>query len=104
ALFFLACIFMSWYHGPLTAVMHDLTPAHSHATALGLYLLFVNFFAVTPSPLILGRVADLYGLHSGMHLAVAAQVIGGLCFLGVAWLIHRQNSAPASVTEVAPAS
>lgn len=93
ALFFVACIFMSWYHGPLTAVMHDLTPAHSHATALGLYLLFVNLFAVTPSPLILGRVADLYGLHQGMHLAVAAQVIGGLCFLGVAWIISQRGAA-----------
>jgi len=93
ALFFLACVFMSWYHGPLTAVMHDLTPAHSHATALGLYFLFVNLFAVTPGPLILGRVADLYGLYHGMHLAVAAQTIGGLCFLGVAYIISKRGAA-----------
>ncbi len=104
ALFFLACIFMSWYHGPLTAVMHDLTPAHSHATALGLYLFFVNLFAVTPSPLVLGGIADRYGLHNGMQLAVAAQTIGGLCFLLVAWIIHRQAPDPIAIAEPTPGS
>jgi MFS family permease len=104
ALFFVACVFMSWYHGPLTAVMHDLTPAHSHATALGVYLFFVNLFAVTPSPLILGGVADRYGLHNGMHLPVTAQTLGGLCFLLVAWIIHRSRPLAAALPEPTPAS
>jgi MFS family permease len=104
ALFFVACVFMSWYHGPLTAVMHDLTPAHSHATALGLYFLFVNLFAVTPSPLLLGGIADRYGLHRGMELAVLAQTIGGLCFLLVAYIIHKRHSLPAGVADASPAS
>jgi ammonia channel protein AmtB len=95
---------MSWYHGPLTAVMHDLTPAHSHATALGLYFLFVNLFAVTPSPLLLGGIADRYGLHRGMELAVLAQTIGGLCFLLVAYIIHKRHSLPAGVADASPAS
>ena len=94
ALFFLACFFMSWYHGPLTAVIHDLTPASAHSTAQGLYYFFVNFFAVTWAPPLLGRIADRYDLLTGMHVAVGAQAIGAVCFLIVAWLIHcRQAEA-----------
>lgn len=91
ALFFLACFFMSWYHGPLTATMHDLIPARAHATAVGLYYFFVNFFAVTWAPPVLGKVADHYSLLAGMHVALAAQVIGGLCFLAVIYLIRRHS-------------
>ncbi len=36
--FFVAMFFMSWYHGPTTAVIHDLTPQRAHATAIGVYM------------------------------------------------------------------
>jgi len=31
--FFTGCFFMAWYHGPVTAIIHDLTPPQAHATA-----------------------------------------------------------------------
>ncbi len=31
--------FMSWYHGPVTAVLHDMMPRRAHATSVGVYLL-----------------------------------------------------------------
>ena len=36
--FFVSGYFMSWYHGPVTAVIHDLTPQRAHATAIGIYM------------------------------------------------------------------
>jgi len=78
ALFFVACFFMTWYHGPLTATLHDLTPARAHATALGLYYFVVNLLAVALAPPLVGTVADRYDLHTGMYLALVAQVAGGL--------------------------
>src|SRR5580700_2892938 len=31
--------FMSWYHGPVTAALHDMMPRRAHATSIGVYLL-----------------------------------------------------------------
>ena len=91
-LFFgLGAFFMSWYHGPLTATIHDIVPPSGHATALGLYSLFVNLFAMALAPLIIGRAADRYGLIKALHIPIAAQLIGGMCFALVVILIRRHG-------------
>ena len=91
-LFFgLGAFFMSWYHGPLTATIHDLVPPSGHATALGLYYLFVNLFAMALAPLIIGRAADRYGLISALHIPIVAQLMGGACFGLVVFLIRRHG-------------
>ncbi len=92
-LFFAGVFFMTWYHGPVTAVIHDLTPPRAHATAIGVYYFFVNFFATTAASVLIGRVADSYGLLAGMHCAVIAQVIGGLGFFAVIHAIRRHGLA-----------
>lgn len=89
--FFLGVFFMTWYHGPVTATMHDLIPARAHSTAVGLYYFFVNFFATTLAPGVVGRIADAYGLLAGMHTAVIAQAAGALCFLGVVYFVRRDG-------------
>ncbi len=82
-LFFAGVFFMTWYHGPVTAVIHDLTPPRAHATTIGAYYFFVNLFATTAASVLIGRVTDSYGLLAGMHCAVIAQIIGGLGFFAV---------------------
>ena len=90
-LFGLGTFFMSWYHGPLTATIHDLVPPSSHATALGLYYLFVNLFAMALAPLIIGRAADRYGLINALQIPIVSQLIGGACFGLVVFLIRRHG-------------
>jgi MFS transporter, Spinster family, sphingosine-1-phosphate transporter len=89
--FGLGAFFMSWYHGPLTATIHDLIPPSGHATALGLYYLFVNLFAMAFAPLIVGRAADRYGLINALEIPTVAQLIAGACFCVVVWLIRRHG-------------
>jgi len=89
--FGLGAFFMSWYHGPLTATIHDLVPASGHATALGLYYLFVNLFAMALAPLIIGWAADRYGLINALHIPIISQLIGGACFALVVFLIRRHG-------------
>ena len=91
ALFGLGAFFMSWYHGPLTATIHDLVPPSGHSTALGLYYLFVNLFAMALAPLVVGRAADRYGLVRALHIPVAAQLMGGACFVLVVLLIRHHG-------------
>jgi predicted MFS family arabinose efflux permease len=92
-LFFAGTFFMTWYHGPVTAVIHDLTPPHAHASAIGLYYFFVNLFATTTASVLVGKVADGYGLLAGMHCAVIAQVVGAMGFFAVIRSIHRRAQA-----------
>ena len=82
---------MSWYHGPLTATIHDLIPPSGHATALGLYYLFVNLFAMALAPLVVGRAADRYGLVHALRIPIAAQLMGGACFVLVVLLIRQHG-------------
>ena len=93
-LFGTGAFFMTWYHGPVTAVIHDLTPSQVHATAIGVYSFFVNLLATTAASVLIGKIADGYGLMAGMRCAVAAQAAGGACFLAVAGLIHSQRKTP----------
>jgi MFS family permease len=90
-LFGLGAYFLSWYHGPVTAVIHDLIPARGHGTAIGIYLFFVNLFAMAVAPLLIGQIADRSNLFWGLHTAIAAQLIGGLLFFYVLVLIRRDG-------------
>jgi MFS transporter, Spinster family, sphingosine-1-phosphate transporter len=91
-LFFgLGAFFLSWYHGPLTATIHDLVPPRGHATALGFYNLFVNLFAMALAPLLIGKVADRYNLITALHIPIAAQLIGAAFLLVVIQLIRRDG-------------
>ncbi len=89
--FFLGMFFATWYHGPVTATIHDLIPPRAHATAMGVYYFFVNLFATIPAFWMVGEIADRYGLLAGMYIALAAQVAGGLGFLVVIYLIRRHG-------------
>ena len=93
ALFGLGAFFLSWYHGPVTATIHDLIPEEGHATALGMYYLFVNLFSMALAPVVIGGIADRSNLISALHAALAAQIIGGLLFVMVVLQV-RQRSAP----------
>ena len=104
ALFFLGTFFMTWYHGPLTALVHDVTPPCAHATAMGVYYFFVNLTATSAASLAVGRIADRYSLLAGMHCGVAAQVIGAAGFFVVIQLIRRAAaSAPGRRSSAVPA-
>ncbi|HEV2492395.1 MAG TPA: MFS transporter [Terriglobia bacterium] len=97
-LLFAGTFFMTWYHGPVTAIIHDLTPPRAHATAMGLYYLFVNLFATTAASLLTGKIADRYGMFVGMHCAVAAQVLGAFGFFAVIYCVRRQGLRHPSLT------
>lgn len=83
--------FMTWYHGPVTATIHDLIPARGHATALGFYSLFVNLFSMALAPVIVGRIADQKNLLSALHISVLAQISGALFFVLAILAIKAEN-------------
>jgi MFS transporter, Spinster family, sphingosine-1-phosphate transporter len=108
--FFVAMFFMSWYHGPTTAVLHDLTPQRAHATTVGLYMFSTQFFGAL-GPLLIGKVSDMSDLQIGLQAATAVMVFGALLLLLVIYFVRRdglhnprleqfrvENSAPVTTT------
>jgi MFS family permease len=91
-LFFgLGAFFLSWYHGPLTATIHDLVPPRGHATALGFYYLFVNLFSMAVAPVVIGRLADRYNLITALHVPILAQLAGAAFFVVVIQCIRQDG-------------
>lgn len=90
-LFGVGVFFLTWYHGPVTATIHDLIPASGHATAIGMYTLFVNLCSMALAPVVIGRIADATSLQVALQAAIAAQLIGGLLFVVVIYFIRRDG-------------
>ena len=87
---FVATFFLTCYHGPATAVIHDLTPERAHGFAFALYLFVIHLFGDTMAPVLVGRVSDVSELRHGLLIGVAANFVAGLCFLAVAFLVQHQ--------------
>ena len=88
--FFVAMYFMSWYHGPTTAVLHDLTPQRAHATAIGVYMFATQLFGAL-GPLLIGKVSDMSDLQIGLQAATAVMVFGALLLLLVIYFVRRDG-------------
>jgi predicted MFS family arabinose efflux permease len=91
AAFFLAAFFMSWYHGPVTAIIHDLMPRRAHATSVALYMSVTQLVGAF-GPRHVGRISDLRDLQAGLQVAVGVMVLGALGFFLVGYLIRRHGT------------
>ena len=89
---FMATLMLTCYHGPATAVIHDLTTPRAHAFAFAIYLFFIHLFGDAIAPALVGRVSDVADLRRGMLVAVGANFLAALCFFLVAQFI-RQKAA-----------
>jgi len=87
---FIAGFFMSWYHGPVTAVLHDLTPQRAHSTAIGVYM-FVTQLLGALGPQLVGKISDASDLQLGLQVAVAVMVGGSLLMFLVIYFIRRDG-------------
>jgi MFS family permease len=88
--FFGSMFFMSWYHGPTTAVLHDLTPQRAHATAIGVYMFSTQLLGAL-GPLLIGKISDISDLQIGLQAATAVMVFGALLLLLVIYFIRRDG-------------
>jgi len=82
--------FMSWYHGPVTAVLHDMMPRRAHATSIGVYLLVTQLVGGF-GPEVVGKISDLHDLQLGLQVCVAVMVCGALLMLLVIHFIRRDG-------------
>jgi len=87
---FMAGFFMSWYHGPVTAVIHDMMPRRAHSTSIGWYMFFTQLVGGL-GPKIVGKISDAHDLQVGLEIAVGILVCGALLMLLVIHFIRRDG-------------
>jgi len=86
----LAAFFMSWYHGPVTAVIHDMMPRRAHATSIGVYM-FVTQLVGGFGPQLVGKISDSHDMQFALQIAAAVMVCGGLLMFLVIHFIRRDG-------------
>ena len=89
ALFAAAFFFLSWYNGPLTAVIFDVVPARITATVGGVYLLFIHLAGDAIAFPLVGALSDRFGIAHAVLLLPAVSLVGGLVTLVAARTVGR---------------
>lgn len=89
-LVFVATFFcLSWYNGPITAVIFDVVPPRISATVAGAYLLFIHLAGDAIALPLIGTLSDRFGLDRAILLLPLVVIVGGVVVLGAARTVGR---------------
>jgi sugar phosphate permease len=99
--FVVAFFFLSWYNGPMAAVIFDVVPARIGSTVVGAYLLFIHLAGDAVAFPLIGSLSDRFTLERAVILLPIVALGGGVVALGalptitrdMARLGRRQESA-----------
>lgn len=79
-----AFFFLTWYNGPISAVIFDVVPARIGATVAGAYLLFIHLVGDAVAFPLVGMLSDRYGLDVAILILPVVALLGGVVVLGAA--------------------
>lgn len=88
-MFAVAFFFLSWYNGPLTAVIFDVVPSRIGATVSGAFLLFIHLAGDAIAFPLVGFLSDRFGLETAIMVLPSVSVVGGAVVLGALGHIVR---------------
>ncbi|HUF36244.1 MAG TPA: MFS transporter, partial [Gemmatimonadales bacterium] len=80
---------LSWYNGPITAVIFDVVPPRISATVAGAYLLFIHLAGDAISLPLVGTLSDIFGLDRAMVVLPLVVILGGVVVLGATRTVGR---------------
>jgi len=84
---------LSWYNGPIAAVIFDVVPARISATVAGAYLCFIHLVGDTVAFPLVGFLSDQVGLARAVLVLPAVAVAGGVVVLGAARTVAADERA-----------
>jgi hypothetical protein len=88
-MFALAFFFLSWYNGPVMAVVFDVVPARIGATVSGAYLLFIHLVGDAIAFPLVGILSDEFGLARAVMVLPVVSLLGGIVTLGAMGTVVR---------------
>jgi MFS transporter, Spinster family, sphingosine-1-phosphate transporter len=89
-----AFFFLTWYNGPLTAVIFDVSPLRMAATVSGAYLMFIHLAGDAIAFPLVGYLSDAFGLHRAVVLLPIAAMLGAIvCLAAVPKLVADTERA-----------
>lgn len=77
-IFCAAFFFLSWFNGPIAAIIFDVVPARISATVAGAYLLFIHLAGDTISFPLVGALSDRFGISTAVLVLPSVAIAGGL--------------------------
>lgn len=98
AVFAVAFFCLSWYNGPITAVIFDVVPPRISATVAGAYLLFIHLAGDAISLPLVGTLSDFFGLDRAMIVLPLVVILGGVVVLGATRTVGRDMIRQGMVT------
>jgi sugar phosphate permease len=87
--FTIAFFFLSWYNGPMSAVIFDVVPASIGSTVVGAYLLFIHLAGDGIALPLIGSLSDRFSLVRVVILLPIVALLGGVVALGALRTITR---------------
>lgn len=93
-----AFFFLSWYSGPIVAVIFDVVPARIGATVVGAYLLFIHLAGDSIAFPLVGALSDRFGIQRAALLLPSAGIIGGLIVLGAVGTVAKDMERATATT------
>lgn len=94
--FAVAFFFLSWYNGPMAAVIFDVVPARIGATVSGAYLLFIHLAGDAIALPLVGSLSDRFGLDRAVMVLPVVALLGGIVMLGAMRTVTRDMARAAS--------
>lgn len=89
-----ATFLMTWYYGPMVALIQDIVPRSLKATAFAFYLFFAHLIGSTPAPAVIGKLSDMYDLQTACLLMVLSNFLGAVfLFITSKILMNKNKSA-----------
>lgn len=88
-LFGVAFFFLTWYNGPLSAMIFDVVPSRISATVVGAYLMFIHLAGDAVALPLVGTLSDRLGIDQAVLLLPAVSLLGGVLILFSAKYIGR---------------
>jgi MFS transporter, Spinster family, sphingosine-1-phosphate transporter len=86
----LATFCMSWYYGPIVALIQDIVPFHLKASAYAFYIFFVHLLGDTMAPSIIGKLSDMSNLRTAFLFPIATNFIGAVFFVIVTVIMKKK--------------
>jgi MFS family permease len=90
--FAVAFFCLSWYNGPMTAVIFDVVPPRISATVAGAYLLFIHLAGDAIALPLVGSLSDRFGLDQAILLLPLVVILGGVVVLFATRTVRQDMS------------